>query len=433
MRTRALVPPAVLAAVVSCLVLAPTALAQQPLEAFLRSADERALDVRETQAAVRQARAQVDEARARLLPSFLGQAGYQRNDPAIEVNLPTGEVDEMGNPITRQVPIQPADQLSASATLTVPLLDLSAWAVFFQTEASAEASAELLEVTRQNVRLAVAQLWYQLVAQRSMVDAAERNVATAQATRDASAARVEVGVAAQLELARAEAELSRARQALAEARLMATLAARNLENLTGLAPSEQRVELDDDLRPEAPLEQYLANVDELPAMRAARQQARAADIARTSAWLALLPTISGTAVARWTNAAGFGRQDTYFAGVTATWYFDFARPARIEATSAAMEAAQVRIERAVQQAETGVFDAWHRVEASRAAAEAALAVLAASQRAADDARARVESGTAPQLEQIQAERDLFQARFAAIQALANLRIARDALRIRSGA
>ncbi|HEY8430960.1 MAG TPA: TolC family protein [Sandaracinaceae bacterium] len=428
--TRSTLAPFALAALAS---FAPSAaLAQQPLSTFLRAAGEHALDVREAEAAMRQARSQVDEARARLLPSITGQLSYQRNEPVVEITIPTGETDGMGNPITRQASITPRDQFGALASVSVPIVDLSAWAGYFATEAVADASDAQLDLVRQNVDVAVVQLWHQLVAQRALVEAAERNLQAAQAARDAAAARVEVGVSGQLELARADAELARARQALSEARLAATLAARNLENLTSVRPTEERAPLEDDLSPEAPLERFLARANEMPAVRAARHQARAAGIQRDSAWMAMLPTISATGVARWSNAAGFGRQDSYYVGLTATWTLDFARPARIGTAEAALEGAEVRAERAVQQVETAIFEAWQRVEASRASAEAASAALEASRRAAQDARARYEAGAGTQLEQIQAERDLFQAEVAHIQAIANLRVARAVLRIRSG-
>lgn len=408
------------------------AAAQQPLSRFLQSADEHALDVREAQATMRQARSQVDEARARLLPVVTGQLSYQRNDPVVEITIPTGGIDDMGNPVTRQASITPQDQLGATASVSVPLLDLGAWTGYFATEASADASDAMLELTHQNVDVAVVQVWHQLVGQRALVEAAERNLEATQRSRDAAAARTEVGVSGQLELARAEAELARARQSLSEAQLMATLAARNLENLTGLRPTETAVELEDDLEAEPPLERFLRRAGDMPAVRAARHQARAAGIQRDGAWMALLPTISATGVARWSNAAGFGQQDSYYVGLTATWSLDFARPARIGTASAALDAAAVRSERAAQQVETAIFEAWERVQSSRASAEAATAALEASRRAASDAAARFEAGAATQLDQIQAERDLFQAEVARIQAIANLRVARAVLRIRSG-
>jgi outer membrane protein len=407
-----------------------SAAAQQPLDEFLDSARTRALDVREAEAALEQASSQVAEARARLLPSVTGVATYQRNEPEVVVRIPG--MDEMGNPIVREAAVTPANQLSASATLSVPVLDLGAWASFFQAGATEDAASAQAELAQQNVSVAVVQLWHQVVAQRALVRAAERNVETTQRSRDAAAARVEVGAAAQLELARAQAELARAEQSLAEARLQARLAARNLEDLTAMRPSDAAVDLADDLAAEAPIERFAARADELPAARAARHLERASEIGRNGAWLALLPSVSANASARYSNAAGFGQQDAYAVGVSATWVLDFGRPARLETASAALDVARVRAERARQESATAIFDAWERVESLRASARAAQVQLDASRRAAEDARARFEAGAATQLDLIVAERDFFQAEVGSIQAIANLRVARAVLRVRSG-
>jgi outer membrane protein len=405
--------------------------AQEPLGAFLDSARTRALDVREAEAALEQASSQAAEARARLLPSVTGVATYQRNEPEVVVRIPAG-MDAMGNPIVREATVTPADQLTASATLSVPVLDLSAWASFFQLDAAEDAASAQSELAHQNVSVAVVQVWHQVVAQRALVRAAERNVEATERSRDAAAARVEVGASAQLELARAQAELARAEQSLAEARLQARLAARNLEDLSGLRPSDAEVELSDDLEAEAPFDRFAGRAGEMPAARAARHLERASEIGRNGAWLALLPTVSANATARYSNASGFGQSDAYSVGVSATWVLDFARPARLESASAALDVARVRAERASQQSETAIFDAWERVESLRASARAAQVQLQAARRAADDARARFEAGAATQLDQITAERDLFQAEVGHIQAIANLRVARAVLRIRSG-
>lgn len=404
--------------------------AQEPLGEFLDSARTRALDVREAEAALEQASSQAAEARARLLPSVTGVATYQRNEPEVVVRIPG--MDAMGNPIVREATVTPADQLSASATLTVPVLDLSAWASFFQMDAAEDAASAQSELAHQNVSVAVVQVWHQVVAQRALVRAAQRNAEATERSRDAAAARVEVGASAQLELARAEAELARAEQSLAEARLQARLAARTLEDLSGLRPSDAEVELADDLEAEAPFDRFAARAAEMPAARAARHLERASEIGRNGAWLALLPTLSASATARYSNASGFGSSDAYSVGVSATWVLDFARPARLETASAALDVARVRAERASQQTETAIFDAWERVESLRASARAAQTQLTAARRAADDARARFEAGAATQLDQITAERDLFQAEVSQIQAIANLRVARAVLRIRTG-
>ena len=434
MRISAATIPATVILTALCLGLLPSpSAAQQPLAEFLQSAKERSLDVREAGTAIAQAQAQASEARARLLPSLMGQASYQRNYPVISVSVPTGMQDVMGMPITRQAVITPGNQYGAIATLTVPLVDLSAWSAYSSAKASAKAAETSQEVVQQSVSIAVTQLWYALVAQRAMVEAALRNLQATQVSRDSVARLVEVGIAGQLELARSEAELARAKQSLADAQLQATLTARNLANLTGLEASDAAVQLDTSAGDAAPpIAKEEQAVDHLPAVRAALAQAEAADAANSGAWKALLPSIAANTAARWNNAAGFGKKYTYYAGVTATWLLDFVKPARIANTDAAIAGAKVRAMRAEQEAQTAIFEAQQRVETSRTNVDAMIVAKEASQRAVLDAKARFESGTATQLDLIQAQRDAFQAEVAVIQAAANLQVAREVLDIRRG-
>lgn len=398
--------------------------AQQPLSEFLAAADHAALDVREARAALHQSQSQVDEARARLLPSLSAQGTYQRNEfEAAFANPMTGE----------RIVIQPFDALTATFSLSVPLVDIGAWSGFFQSEALAEAAEARFELADQNVRVTVVQVWYRLVGARAVVGAAERNVEALERNREAAAARVEVGVAPQLELARADAEVARARFSLVEARLQAVLAARALENLTGIVPSDADAELGDVPGALGPLERYLGRRDELPAVRSAREAARAAGIASDTAWTSLLPSIGGFARESGSNAAGFqGANWSYAIGVQAIWQLDFLRPAQISTRAAAADIANVQLERAIQQTETGIFEAYERVGAARAQTEAAEAAASSSRRATDDAHARFDAGVGTQLDLIQAERDLFQAEVSLIQAIADLHVAHAALRLLSG-
>jgi len=118
--------------------------------------------------------------------------------------------------------------------------------------------------------------------------------------------------------------------------------------------------------------------------------------------------------------------------VTATWTLGFVQPAVIEGKNATAEAADVEVDRAVQQAETAIFESYNRMEAARAQLESARAAEAASARAMQDTESRYGAGTGTQLEVIEAQRDHFQDEVALIQAIATLRIARAALRLQSG-
>jgi outer membrane protein TolC len=186
--------------------------------------------------------------------------------------------------------------------------------------------------------------------------------------------------------------------------------------------------------PEAPrggLADRLERLHEMPAVRAAAQDVLAAERGQHAGWLAFVPTVSGTAAERVTNAVGFGPNTSWSIALTATWTLDFLRPAQVGTRDAILAGARARLERVEQQARLQIEDAWYRAQALAARLETAEAVLAASRRAAEDTRARHEVGIATQLELVQAERDLFSAEVGRIQAMADLAVARETLRIRS--
>ncbi len=408
---------------VAALLCAPErASAQQPLSEFLAGADERSTDIREARMAARGAGSAVDEARGRLLPSGSATASYTRNEYEVVVNL-----GDRGT-----ATITPYDQLDARFAITVPILDVSAWESFFAAEASADAADDRAEAARDTVRMTVVQTWHQLVAARAMVLAAEASLAANESAREAAAARVEVGMSPAAELARAEAEAARARQSLAEARLAATLAAQNLEVITGLTPNDASVTLTDDLHSERSLDTFLAGVEALPAVRAADGDVRASERSRDAAIAALFPTIAGTLSQRFTNAAGFGPTSVWALQLTATFSIDFGRPFAIESRDAAADGARVRAEETRLLTTAAITEAWHRVASMIERASAAQASLDANTRASEDARARFDAGAGTQLEAILSERDRFSAEVNHIQAIGDLLVARAALRIRAG-
>ena len=421
-------PPPTHALLLALVLLAPApAIAQQPLEAFLDSADTHGLDVREAIALREQARSQVDEARARLLPDFTATLGYTRNELEVLVRIPRDAGEFQTATIT------PYDQIEGRFALSIPIVDVGAWSTFSASEVTADAATERAEASRTELHVAVVTAYYQLVATRALRDAAVRTLAAAEENLAVVEARVLAGLASELDRQRAISDVERQRQAQAEADFQEAVARRSLETLTGLPPSDaQGPSLDDDLRPEPALDSFLAGGPELADVRAARRDVRAAELAHDAAWQAMLPTLRGTATERGTNAAGFGPNFQWSLGLTLTWQIDFGRPAAMETREHALEVARVREERVEQQAETRIYEAWHRVRSLLARAAAARASEAASERAVEVAHARYEAGTGTQLELSQAERDLFSARVARIQADGDLRVARLVLHLRAG-
>lgn len=416
-------PDKVLAAVLAAHVslLAPLVHAQQPLEEFLLASDDNAIDVHAARAALDTAHSQADEARARFLPSGSATGTYQRNEYQVQIMLAPDRV----------ATIQLYDQLSAAFQLTVPIIDVSGWTGYSSSEESADAADERFEGALDDVHASVVALWYQLVGLRAVREASQQRLDAEIANRDAVQARFDAQVAPQLELSRAEAEVQRVTQVREEAELQVVLAERNLQNLTGLAPTEHAVTLEDDLHPEEPLDEFMHHATESPLIRAAGHSVRAAELGVDAAWESLLPTIGGTVREQITNASGFSPSSQWALLLTATWSLDFLRPAQIGTRGGQLATARAQAELAEQQAETRIFEQWHRVESLRAAALAAAAARDALTRAAGDAQLRFDAGAATQLDVIQANRDRFQAEVQLIQAIASLRVARYTLRIRA--
>ncbi|GAB4196565.1 MAG: hypothetical protein OHK0013_03910 [Sandaracinaceae bacterium] len=398
--------------------------AQQPLAEFLAAADGQALELREARVARAQARSQVDEARARWLPSFVATAGYTRNEVAVEVSIPTGPTT------TQQAVISPLDQLDLTLQLNVPIIDVGAWLGFASAEATVDGADARLEAARTEARLAVVSAYYQVVATRALLQAAERSRAAAQANLERASARRAAELASDLDVARAEAEIARSEQQIADASLQVALAERNLEVLTGLAPSAGAAPVAvDDLHDPEPLGP--SALDALPEVRAGDADVRAAGLARDAAWASLAPVVSAFARERITNAAGFGPNAVWAVGVQATFTLDFLRPAQIGTRERQAELAAIRRERALRTAETRLLDAWSRARASVARARAARSQEASARRARDVAVARLESQLGTQLDVLAAERDLFAAEASRIQAEADLAVARAALEARA--
>ncbi|AKF07855.1 TolC family protein [Sandaracinus amylolyticus] len=416
---------------VALLALPSAASAQQPLYVFLRAAEEGgALDVREAELTRDQARSQVDEARARLLPSLSASAGYTRNQAEVVAEFPAP--DDTGMLQTQRAVITPYDQLEARVALTVPLIDVGAWSSFFGAEASADAETMRADARAIDVRVSVVTAYHALVAARAVQDAAARTLSAAEENLAVVSSRADAGLASELDRQRAIADVERAHQSVAEADLQEALASRQLYVATSLEPDGTRASLDASLEDEAPLATWMRAASDLPAVRAAVHDVRAAELARDAAWQSMLPTISASASERITNAAGFGPEALWAVGVSASWVLDFGRPASLGTRERQIALAEVRLDRAQRSAETSIYEAWHRVRSLVARARSARAAEAASERAAVVARARAEAGTGTQLELSQAERDLFSASVQRIQADADLEVSRLALRLRSG-
>jgi outer membrane protein TolC len=153
---------------VAGLVIAARASALQPLDEFLRGARTSSADTAEARAAHRQARAEADAALGRALPRLSLRGTYTRNEFATVLSVPDGDGG------TREVILTPRDQRDGTATLEVPLVDLSSFARIGAARTGAKASALQEASTGLRVESLASQDYFQLVANFALVATSRR-------------------------------------------------------------------------------------------------------------------------------------------------------------------------------------------------------------------------------------------------------------------
>ena len=398
--------------------------ATQPLETFLEAARTNSYDVREQIATTEQRDWERESAFGRLLPSASARGVYTRNQYAAVI--PAGAVTD--TPIT----ITPQDQVDLFLQLDVPLVDLANYQRLGQARHLAKASGAQLEVAQNDVQRTVARAYYAYVGGAALVQAAERSQKIAEDNLAFVTTRHENGVATELDRARARANLEQSKQDRAQAELIGITAARNLETVSGIAPTPVDEYPADDLHPEAPLDSWLANTD-TPSDRVQAELGRAATSAKKAAAYSLLPTLSANAQERITNATGFtGRTSAYTLQAMLSWRLDYSAYSTAEAQARAADVQKVRSERARRGVADDIFGAWERVRTQIVKSASARVQAEAAVRAEELALARYQAGALTQLDVTQSQRDAFQAQASRIQADADLLYSRVLLRLAAG-
>ncbi|MBK7865469.1 MAG: TolC family protein [Archangiaceae bacterium] len=399
----------------------------QTLGDFLDSASRRNVDRQLAAEETARAEAEWSQAWSGLLPSLSANGGWTHNQYEAIVTLPTG-------PTTSQtVTIIPKDQLDAQLKVEVPLIDPARWLQASAARASSRAVAARELATRDAVARQVVVAYYRLVSARAVQESARRSLALAQAQVELIQSRQKAGVASELDVARAVAEVARNEQLVADAEVLADTSARALETLSGRTPGEVPPLAVDDLRPAPPVRELEQGLAGLPQLEAAHGEQLAAERTQTAAALTLVPTVNAQFTQRFTNATGFqGQPALYNTGVTFNWRLDAPAAFALKARSTAAHTAALQVEKARQQAADQLYSDWLGVRAAVKKVAAAQAQVTAARQATGLAHDRSGAGVATQLDVIQAERDLFSAEVNDIQARTELASARAALRLSAG-
>jgi outer membrane protein TolC len=203
---------------------APTVLT---LDDALRLARERNLDLRAAAARLRQAQQATWKAWAGYLPQVSARGTYTRNGEAVEIPFPVG----LTNPTIAAVPAQESQELEFSTIPVVPRTQLQGQidasqmllspALWFGIRAASRGVdvAELsTEGVRRDVLFGTAQAFYGVASLRRTVQISERLLEIAQRQERDARVRYEAGTIAKVGLLRAEIDRARAEQDLRRAR-----------------------------------------------------------------------------------------------------------------------------------------------------------------------------------------------------------------------
>lgn len=360
--------------------------------------------------------------RDKLLPRVSATGRLLYNQFEIVAQLPT-----------ESAVIIPKFQRDLQIQASLPLINLGAFRTLGASKESARAAEQSLLSRQLDARRQTAREYYGVVAAEALVQAAQRTLSASEGTQSWVKDRKEAGLASELDLRRAEAEVERNRQLLSEVDYQRVIGRRSLETLTGKTPSEGAPGFSVLLDVEPALEHYLGeNVDRLPEVAAKQNEAQAADKRSAAARGALYPTLDAVGTQTFTNAVGFGKPAYYAVGVSATVVLDVSAFSAVSAERERAQVARVRAERVKRAALDAIHNAWFDVARQIEKSRAARSELEAAQVAVRIARDRYGVGTATFLDVVLAERDELSAAARRIEADANLCAARAELRLLSG-
>lgn len=411
--------------------------AQEPtlLRLTLEDAQSRAVEASHRLA---EARARVDAAEATIAvreagdrPIVAATAGYARTNHVTEFVVPTAG----GQPrvLYPNVP----DNYRTRLDLQWPIYTGGRTdALARASRAEAAAAAHDVGAARSDLRLEVARSFWALVTSRATVGVLEQGLQRAQTHLGDARQRFDAGLVPPNEVASAEAQESRQRMLLIEARNQVAISSAELARLTGLDPLDASLEPVATLDAPAPpalgaralVEQALAAREE---RRALQRRVEAADEQVTAAGAASRPTVAivgGVDYAR-PNPRIFPRaerwDDSWDAGVNVSWSLWDGGRARAESAAAGALASAAR--RRVDE-----FDSLVALEVRQRLLEldsgsAAVSAAADAIRAATEARRvvgeRYQAGVAIQSELLDADAVLLQAELDRTRALAGVRLA----------
>jgi outer membrane protein TolC len=280
------------------------------LDEALASARQNNLDLKVARARLEQSRLLSNRAWAAYLPTVAVGASYTRNSNEAVVQLPGGP----------QIVIQPYDQLAAQAEVRQAIIAPSLIPAI-RNAGIAEDVAELnTDNARREILFAVAQSYFGAASYQEAIRATQFLLEVNKAREADTQKRFDAGTVtkvallrSQLDRARAEQDLVRARNAFASSRLaLATLIQRDADFTLELPPVPQVPAQSEELVKQA--------LEQRPDVAAARRNLDLALGRKQGVWYSYAPSVGFSGVYRISNAAGFaGQNDIWALTLSAQW------------------------------------------------------------------------------------------------------------------
>ncbi len=404
-----------------------------PLEGYLKAAADNNRTLQISRAQLAEQEAQVQQAMSGLTPTLQASGSYIRNQYQASLSIPASFANLSGPLVTEE--IQPYDQLQGTISLNVPLIEPTAIARFAGQKHAAGGAEQATLASVLDVQLSVAQTYYQIIAAQGVLTAANHSLKTAQDALAISQRKFEAGTANKLTVDRAQVDVARSQQTVADAQRALGVTRRSLETLSGMPVSGDLPAVEEGSLPPQGEDFYVdAAVRQRPEVAQVRESISVASAARTAAWALLAPSLLGQAQEHLANYSGFIGRDGYWTlGLSLSWVIDpIGTHASLHLADATLAEDEARLNQTLDTVRDDVHTAWLQVVADQSHVEETKAEVASAQEALKLTQEQFAAGTATSLDLSQAERDAFTAEANAAQSASDFASALLALQKASG-
>ncbi|HET6147956.1 MAG TPA: TolC family protein [Polyangia bacterium] len=405
------------------------------LEQALAMGRKRSRSLIVERARLAQAQTSIEQAWAALFPTVTAQGKYTHNDTKARLLLPV--TDMMGQPtgMTRELTLQPQEQLDAVINANVPLIAPPAYPALQAVKSSVRAADANFEVSETQVLFSVAQAFYAAAISDEVLVTRHSSVGVARATLDNARTRFAAGTVTKVDVDRAEIALIRAEQQEREARTAREQTYRGLATLIQIEGTFQVMAPPAAATPAADTGTLEMALQLRPEFRAVNASLESADSQRSAYAWRWAPTVSAFGQARRFNYLNFAQHNyAWSVGAQLDWViFDGGtRDSQRHLAAAQADEALARTEVLRDSIRDDLANGRANLETKRRAAETAERSVGLARETLELVRTQYEAGTVTQVDLLQAQDGLVAVQESLAQAHFDVAIADLTLRRAAG-